>query len=253
MIKTQRHDSILELRLDRPDKLNAMTGQMYQALADAITQANQDASVKVLLISAEGPAFCAGNDVPDFLAQSKNGLPDSITTFPPIQFLFAMADNQKPVVASVQGAAVGIGLTMLLHCDGVIAADDARLSVPFVDLGLTPEAGSSELLPKLVGPRMAAELLLGGKALNGKEAAACGLVTRSVPADQLATESRKLAERWAAKPSKALAQSRALLRPNPEALKQLILDEVKIFAERLASKEAQQAFQAFVNASRGKK
>ncbi|MDP2639165.1 MAG: enoyl-CoA hydratase-related protein, partial [Betaproteobacteria bacterium] len=179
-ILSETKDGIARIEIDRPDKKNALTAAMYQAMADAIHAAEADSSVRVLLIHGKPGLFTAGNDLQDFLDH-----PPRDDQRPVFQFLYAISQAQKPIVAAVAGAAVGIGTTMLLHCDLVYAAPNARLQLPFVNLGLVPEAASSLLLPALVGYQRAAKLLLLGEPFSAQKAKEIGLVTDVVPEDRL--------------------------------------------------------------------
>src|SRR5512141_1138899 len=179
-IITETKDGIARIEIDRPEKKNALTAAMYQALADAIKAAEADARVRVLLIHGKTDLFTAGNDLQDFLDN-----PPRDDNRPVFQFLYGISQAQKPIVAAVAGAAVGIGTTMLLHCDLVYAAPNARLQLPFVNLGLVPEAGSSLLLPALAGYQRAAELLLLGEPFDAHKAKEIGLVTEVVPESEL--------------------------------------------------------------------
>ena len=196
-IRTQLADGVLTLTLDRADKKNAITQTMYAALAEAVEQARTDDTVRVLLLRAEGDSFSAGNDIGDFIAiGSQTEKPFDMSVF---RFLKALADLDKPLVAAVKGRAVGIGLTMLLHCDLVVVAEDSLLSVPFVNLALAPEAASSLLLPAVIGHQRAFEMFALGEPLDGKTAVAWGLANRAVPADQVEATAADLAARVAAR------------------------------------------------------
>src|SRR5579872_2687284 len=182
-IVTTLRDGVLELRLDRPSKKNALTFVMYEALAAALRDAQSDSAVRALLLTASGDAFCAGNDIADFLA----GKADDLASAPPMRFVRALVANDKPLVAAVNGPAVGVGATMLLHCDLVYASEKATLSMPFVSLGLVPEAASSALLPARVGAAVASEMLLLGSVLDATRARELRLVNRVVPGAELHT------------------------------------------------------------------
>jgi enoyl-CoA hydratase/carnithine racemase len=238
-LRTALDGGVLALTLDRPAKKNALTRAMYAALADALDGAAADDAVRVVLVGGAGGAFTAGNDLGDFLADPPTGA-DS----PVFRFLHALSTFPKPVVAAVEGAAVGVGTTMLLHCDLVYAGRSAAFRLPFADLGLVPEAASSYLLPRAVGPARAAELLLLGEPFGAEAAAAMGLVN-AVVADPGA-HARERAETLAAKPPEALRLTKALLRRGSEAaVAEAMREEGRVFVERLASPEAQAAFAAF--------
>ena len=233
---------VLELRFNRPDKKNAILGAMYDTLTAALLDAAARPAVRAALIGAEGDAFTAGNDIRDFLAM-QGGLGDA----PPARFIRAIATFAKPLVAAVQGPAVGVGTTLLLHCDLVYASPAATFSAPFVDLGLVPEAGSSLLLPARMGYARAAALLLLGEAMDATAALSAGLLTGIVPAEELQDHARAKARKLAAKPAAALAASRALMRGDPAALHARMREEEAAFTRALASPEARAAFAAFLN------
>ena len=244
---------MLTLRLARPDKKNALTADMYAALAGHIERAQGDPEVAVLLLTAAGDAFCAGNDIADFVAMAED--PDRPADLaeparPVRRFLHALADNQKPLLAAVNGLAVGVGFTLLLHCDLVYAGGSAVLSAPFVDLGLIPEAASTLLLPALLGPAKASELLLLAEPLGAKDAERLGIVTRVFADEELAAQALARAKTLARKPRAAVVATRKLLRPDPETLKQRMAVEGEIFARQLRSEEARQAFAAFLSGQR---
>ncbi len=232
---------ICHLRLNRPEKRNAITFAMYAALEAALADAGADAGVRVLLLSGEGAGFCAGNDLHDFIAG-----PDFSAKHPVLGFLRGLVKLDKPLVAAVHGQSVGIGVTMLLHCDLVVAADTTRFSMPFVSLGLVPEAASSLLLPQRVGPQRAAELLLLGQPFDADTARALGIVNRVVPEAAALTEARTIAATLAAQPPEALRATRRLLRGDPGAALARIDAEADIFGAQLKSAEFRTAVQAFL-------
>ena len=236
-----RDAGVCEVRFNRPEMRNAITYAMYQALVGALQDAQADSSVRVVLLGGEGSAFCAGNDLQDFLAGPK------FTPAHPVMALLRMlATFAKPLVAAVQGPTVGIGVTMLLHCDLVVAARSAQLSMPFVALGLVPEAGSSLLVPLLVGRQRAAELLLLGRPLDALAAQGLGIVNRAVEDAALAGEARSLARSLAQQPERALAETRRLLRGDPAALLERIEEEARIFGAQLESEEFRDRVRAFL-------
>jgi enoyl-CoA hydratase/carnithine racemase len=192
-------------------------------------------------------AFSAGNDLAEFAETAKAG---EGLALPVIDFLHALARSERPLVAAVQGLAVGVGTTMLMHCDHVIAGDDARFSTPFVSLGLVPEAASSLLAPRVMGHRRAFELLVMGRPLDAAAAHACGLVNAVVPPRDVETEAMKAAQHIAALPAEAVAASRRLMRGPPDETVARIDEEVRVFKERLRSAEARTAFDAFFNRKR---
>jgi enoyl-CoA hydratase/carnithine racemase len=231
------------LRLNRPAKKNALTDQMYEALAEALENAAVSKTVRCVMIAGGPAAFTAGADLQDFLhaAQHLEGLRPQA-----MRFLHRIAHAGKPLVAAVQGVAVGIGTTMLLHCDYVVAAIDARFSTPFANLGLVPEAASSLLMPRLMGTRRAFELLVMGRPIDADEARAVGLVNQVVPAGEVEEEAMKAARQIAALPSEAVAASRRLIRGSTAEIVKRIDEEAEIFKLRLKSDEAKAAFEAFL-------
>jgi enoyl-CoA hydratase/carnithine racemase len=235
------------VRMNRPDKKNALTAAMYEAMATAIESANNRADIRCVIIAGGPGAFSAGNDLTEFSqsAATGQGVGSSV-----IRFLHTLARSERPLVAAVQGLAVGIGTTMLLHCDHVVAGTDARFSTPFVNLGLVPEAGSSLLAPRLMGHRRAFELLVMGRPLDATAAQGCGLVNAVVPPGDVEVEALKAARDIAALPAEAVAASRRLLRGSPDEIVARIDEEVRLFQERLLSAEAQTAFGAFLTRKR---
>lgn len=242
-ILVEREQGLLTLRLNRPDKLNALTRAMYGRLADALTEADQDPTVRAVLIAGSDTCFTSGNDVEDFLKAPPSGL-DS----PVFHFMRALFELSKPVVAAVAGPAVGIGTTLLLHCDLVYVSRDARLKMPFVNLGLCPEFGSSLILPRLLGQARAAELLLLGEGFSGEQAAAWGIALEALD-DGPATlaRARERALRFLELPPAAVADSKRLMRaPGREELRRVITEEGELFGQRLRSPEAVEALSAFL-------
>jgi enoyl-CoA hydratase/carnithine racemase len=237
---------IRTIRMNRPQKRNALTSAMYDAMADAIESA--DASVRCLLVAGLPDAFCAGNDLNDFLrvANTGEGLGPSI-----LRFLHALARCQNPLVAAVAGTAVGIGTTMLLHCDYVVAGSNAKFSTPFVNLGLVPENASSLLAPRLLGQRRAFALLVMGQPMDAQEARAAGLVNVVVAPEAVDEEGLRAARTIAALPREAVMASRRLMRGAPEDIHAQIDAEAEIFKERLHAPEARAAFEAFLSRGRG--
>jgi enoyl-CoA hydratase/carnithine racemase len=235
-------DGIRTIRMNRPDKKNALTLAMYEAITAAFEGANADESVRCVLIAGVPGAFSAGNDLTDFLktAESTGGL-----NRPALGFLSALVRCNKPMVAAVSGVAVGIGTTMLFHCDFVVAGSDAYFSTPFVGLGLIPEAASSLLAPRLMGHRRAFELLVMGRPLNATHAQEVGIANIVVAPEDVDAEGLKAAREIAALPAGAVALSRALMRGATDELVARIDQEAKIFSERLNSPEAKVAFEAF--------
>jgi enoyl-CoA hydratase/carnithine racemase len=240
-IKTAVVNGVATIEISRPEKKNALTVAMYEAMAGAIAAAREDRAVRALLISGQPGIFTSGNDIEDFVQRPPSGA-DS----PVVQFMRALLECDKPVVAAVTGAAIGIGTTMLLHCDFVYVADDARLAMPFVGLGLVPEYASSLLVPQLMGHRKAAEKLLLGDPMSGSEAVELGLANAVLPAAEVLPQARRVAERFNALPPGAVREAKQLMRaPQHEQILQVINAEGEIFARRLRSPEAMEAFQAF--------
>ena len=234
-ILVEQQDGLLTLTLNRPHKRNALNTEMYQALTTALRGAAEEQSVHVLLIQGQQACFTAGNDLADFMGKQ------SLTADDPIlQFLHTLADFPKPVIAAVGGAAVGIGTTLLLHCDLVYLADNARLQLPFVELGLVPEFASSLLLPRAVGHLKASELLLLAEAIDAGEALRLGLANRVLAADELLPFARAQGLTLAAKPPKALQRSKALLKQELKQAVHFVIDtEARAFSLALQGEEAQ--------------
>ncbi|MDG9781893.1 enoyl-CoA hydratase [Metapseudomonas otitidis] len=242
-IHLEREQGLLTLRMDREDKKNALTRAMYGALADALDAADEDRSVRAVLITGSETCFTSGNDVADFIQAPPSGLDSEV-----FRFMKALFDFSKPVVAAVSGPAVGIGTTLLLHCDLVYVARDAKLKMPFVNLGLCPEYGSSLILPRLLGHARAAELLLLGEAFTGEQAAAWGIANEAL-ADGAATlaRAREMAQRFEQLAPSAVAVSKRLMRePGREELRRVIMEEGELFGQRLRTPEAIEALSAFM-------
>ncbi|UCH47654.1 MAG: crotonase/enoyl-CoA hydratase family protein [Betaproteobacteria bacterium] len=247
------HDGIQVIRINRPDKKNALKRDMYDRMAAALIAGDASDDVAAHVFLGVNGVFTAGNDISDFANQGgaprgnnhrddkqrddKHGAPGFIRLLPMVS---------KPMIAAVDGLAVGIGTTMLFHCDLVFASAGASLRTPFVDLGLVPEAGSSMLAPMRMGQQRAFELLCLGEPFDGQRAYEAGLVNRVVASEELEATAMKAAARLAMKPPGALAASRRLMRGDPAALLAQIENETEIFAERLASDEAKEAFSAFL-------
>ena len=232
-------DGIRTLRINRPDKKNALLGEMYDVMTDAITRAQEDGT-RVLVITGTADSFTAGNDLNDFL----NGMRDASRGAP--AFVQAIAANEVPMVAAVNGLAVGIGTSMLLHCDFVYAAPEARFHLPFINLALVPEASSSMLLPRLAGHPKAAELLMLGEPFSPETAVEIGLASEIVPAEGLMDRAMATAAALAAKPPAALRATRRLMRRPQEPLFERIVAEVECFAAQLQSAEAREAMMAIL-------
>ena len=240
-VRVERNGALVSITLARPERRNAITVSMYEALADAVERAAGDTSVRAILFTGEGQDFAAGNDLADFLEPRPEG-----QEIPVWRFLRALAQCETPLVAAVHGNCVGIGTTMLLHCDLVVAEEGTRFSLPFVDLGLVPEAGSSLLLPRLAGRRRAARYLLLGDAFGVEEAVSMGLVSHRAPAGTLLQGVDAVVKALLSKPPEALRQTQRLLRhgAREELLERMEL-EGRTFAERLQSPEVKEAIAAF--------
>ena len=240
-IKTATLNGVATIEIARPEKKNALTIAMYQAMADALRAANADGAVRAVLITGQPGMFTSGNDIEDFMQRPPQG-EDS----PVFQFMRALMELEKPAVAAVTGAAIGIGTTMLLHCDFAYVSDEARLATPFVSLGLVPEYASSLLMPALMGHRRAAEKLLLGDPFTAQEAVDCGLANAVLPAGEVVNHARRVAERFNALPPGAVRDAKRLMRkPGREQIMATMATEGEIFKTRLRSLEAMEAFQAF--------
>lgn len=235
-----RSGPVLELRFNRSDKKNAITTAMYSALAEALREAERSEEIQVVTLSGCGGSFTAGNDLKDFLQDPGTGADRPVS-----HFLEAISTFPKIIVAGVAGPCVGVGTTMLLHCDLVLAAPTALFSLPFVDLGLVPEAGSSLLLPRLIGRQRAAKHLILGEPFDAETALDYGLVAEIAEEEQLDARLRVIADRIAAKPPEAVRLTKKLLRDDPAAIAERIARESQLFGERLKSAEAAEAFAAF--------
>jgi enoyl-CoA hydratase/carnithine racemase len=245
-VEVSDSEGVRTLRLDRPEKKNALTLAMYTALADALDQADTREDIRCILVAGHASGFCAGNDLNDFLQMAETGGLGA----PIVRFLHALASCKTPLVAAVAGQAVGVGTTMLLHCDYVVAAEDAVFSTPFVTLGLAPEAGSSLLMPRLMGHARAFEILAMGHPLDALGAQSAGLVNAIVRSADLESAALAAARKIAALPPQAVRAARALIRGNAEEIAARIDAEVEVFRQRLASPEAKAAFRAFLDRKR---
>ena len=244
-IKTGIHDGVATIEIARPEKKNALTVAMYQAMTDALDAAVADQAVRAVLITGQPGIFTSGNDIEDFMSrapgQGSEGMDSSV-----FRFMRALLGCDKPVVAAVTGAAIGIGTTMLLHCDFVYISDEARLAMPFVSLGLVPEYASSLLVPQLMGHVRAAEKLLLGDPFTPEQAVEFGLANAVLPSTEVVNHARRIAERFNALPPGAVREAKQLLRgPQREQILATIQTEGQLFGQRLRSPEAMEAFQAF--------
>ncbi len=235
------------LTINRPDKKNALTAAMYAALADGIAYAESNPAIRVTRIRGTGGSFTAGNDLADFAAQGAKPISadDTKVKAPVTRFLKTVSTTKKPLVAQVNGLAVGVGVTMLLHCDLVYAGASATLQAPFVNLGLVPEAASSLLLPQLVGLQRASELFLLGRKIDAQEARNIGLVAQVFPDETLDAEVEARAHELAAKAPDAVRFTKALMRKNHDEIAERMVEEGRIFATQLRSAEVKEAISAF--------
>jgi enoyl-CoA hydratase/carnithine racemase len=240
-IKTATLNGVATVEIARPEKKNAITQAMYQQMADAINAAAADASVRAVLITGQPGIFTSGNDIEDFMQRPPGNLES-----PAFVFMKALMGCEKPVIAAVTGAAIGIGTTMLLHCDFVYISDEARLAMPFVSLGLVPEFASSLIVPQLMGNARAAEKILLGDPFTGADAVEVGIANAVLPANEVVNHARRVAERFNALPPGAVRDTKKLMRrARSQAALETIGIEGKVFAERLQSPEAKEAFSAF--------
>ncbi len=242
-VEARTEAGVSTLRLVRPDKKNALLPAMYTALVGHMIAGEADPAVGAHVFLGSGGVFTAGNDIGDFAARAMSG--GSVLEGPVLDFLRLLPRIEKPMIAAVEGLAIGIGTTLLMHCDLVYATPTARLQTPFLDLGLVPEAGSSLLGPQIMGHQRAFEMLVLGEAFSAERAREAGLVNAVVAADVLEATAIAAAQRLAAKPRQALIASRRLMRSDTAALSAAIEAEATLFAERLGSAEAKAAFAAF--------
>ncbi|HVY80988.1 MAG TPA: enoyl-CoA hydratase [Steroidobacteraceae bacterium] len=241
-IRTAAANGVLTVEIARPEKKNALTIAMYEAMTQALEAAQADEDVRAVLIMGQPAVFTAGNDLQDFLQRPPTSEDSAV-----LRFMYALLKVEKPIVAAVTGVAVGIGVTMLLHCDLVYVSEDAQLSMPFVSLGLVPEFASSEILPRLLGPAKAAELLLLGKVFSGADAVRFGIANAALPATEVSAHARRVAERFRELPAGAVRDAKRLMRAGTkEDVLRAIRAEATVFAERLRSPEAQEAMEAFL-------
>ena len=240
-IKTATLNGVATIEIARPEKKNALTMAMYSAMAEALTAANDDAAVRAVLITGQPGCFTSGNDLEDFMQRPPQGEESPVT-----RFMQALLACEKPVVAAVTGAAVGIGTTLLLHCDLVYVSDEARLAMPFVSLGLVPEFASSLIIPMLMGHARATEKLMLGEPFSGSDAVDCGIANAVLPAGEVVNHARRMAERFNALPPSAVSETKRLMRaPLRVQVAQVMDAENELFRQRLRSPEAMEAFQAF--------
>ena len=240
-IKTATLNGVATIEIARPEKKNAITQAMYRAMAEALDAAVADDAVRAVLLTGQPGIFTSGNDIEDFMQRPADG-----AEAPAFVFMRALIGCDKPVVAAVTGAAIGIGTTLLLHCDFVYVSDESRLAMPFVSLGLVPEFGSSLIVPQLMGSARAAEKLLLGDPFTGADAVEAGIANAVLPATEVVNHARRIAERFNALPPGAVRETKRLMRrARNAATLETIAVEGAVFAKRLRSPEAQEAFSAF--------
>jgi enoyl-CoA hydratase/carnithine racemase len=240
-ILVEQNNRVLSITLNRPERKNALSLAMYSALADIIHSANQQIDIRVIVLKGHKEFFTSGNDLMDFMND-----PVIRDEHPTVRFMTALTQSEKPVVAIVKGHAIGIGTTLLMHCDLIYVADDTRLQLPFVNLGLSPEYASSYLLPLYIGKAKANELLLLGESFSGKDAVNWGLVNAAVSADELDTYANEKIQRLVNQPPNAVRRSKKLLAlVQKESLEKVLQAEFKAFAEGLASEECKESIMAF--------
>jgi len=240
-ILTILENQVLSISFNRPEKLNALTRNMYGQLAQELNSADQEFGIRAVILTSEGSSFTAGNDISDFLEHPPTSEDSTVAAF-----LSAIHNFTKPLIAAVKGNAVGVGTTMLLHCDLVVASDDAKFSLPFTSLGLVPEAGSSFLLPRLIGYQRAAELFLTGDTFDANYAEEVGLI------NYIATDpyekARELALKIAKQPPQAVINTKALMKAQVhDSVAAVMKAEFEIFAMALQSEEARNAFMQFLS------
>ncbi len=241
-IVTERAGSILRIQLNRPKKRNAMTSGMYVTLSDVLKNAAKDEFTRAVLWHGAGDSFCAGNDIEDFL---KN--PPGPGESPQAQLMKALIEFDKPLIAAVQGAAIGGGTTMLLHCDFVYAGESAKFQMPFIDLAVVPEFGSSSIVPARIGHLRAAELILLASPYDARRAAELGLVTQVVPDQDLLAMATATAQKLAAKSASALQASKRLMKqPFRQQIKAAMKAENEEFSAQVRSEDAKEALTAFL-------
>ncbi|MES2039869.1 MAG: enoyl-CoA hydratase [Pseudomonadota bacterium] len=244
-ILTQKENGILTINFNRPEKKNAITQAMYQAMADALRDAETDVEVRAILITGKSEIFTAGNDLEDFMKNARSlAEPDAV---PPVyQFMQALNESGKPVIAAVSGAAVGIGTTLLMHCDMIYLAENAKLSMPFTQLGLCPEFASSMIFQQIVGYQRAAEKLMLGEAFTAAEAFEIGFVNKVLPLEALLPYAQQQAAKLAALPAASIRATKRLMKGNqPAAISAKMTEENKYFSAMLNAPEAKEAFMAF--------
>ncbi|WP_151670548.1 enoyl-CoA hydratase-related protein [Nitrincola schmidtii] len=243
VLKSLSDQGVLTLTLNRPEKKNALTGAMYQILTDSLKEAEKDDAVRVVVLCGAGSDFSAGNDIHDFVSAISD--PQKIRI--PLGFLQAISSFTKPILAAVSGVAIGIGTSLLLHCDLVYADETAKFQLPFTKMGLVPEGGTSLLLPSALGHRKAFEILVLGDAFNAKTATDIGLINAEVPSVSLIETVTEKANQLAQMGPEAVHQSKAMMKQyDDNKLQSVLVSEVEAFAARLSSVEARATFMAFM-------
>ncbi|MBR1272971.1 crotonase/enoyl-CoA hydratase family protein [Bradyrhizobium sp. AUGA SZCCT0222] len=243
-------DATRVITMRRPEKKNAITQDMYRAMSDAIDKAQDNPAIRCIIITGGSGVFTAGNDLEDFLKDGTSNA-DVPRASNAAKFLYSLAHNTKPIIAAVDGIAIGIGTTMLFHCDHVLASNTATFSTPFINLGLVPEGASSLLVPRAMGHQRAFAMLVMGRKFSADDAHAAGFVNVVVAPGHTEAEARKVAREICALPAEAVAISRKLLKLPPEDLTRRIDQEGHLFGERMRSKEAISAFKAFMERKKG--
>lgn len=244
-ILTHKENGILTINFNRPEKKNAITQAMYQSMADALRDAETDTAVRAILITGKPEIFTAGNDLEDFMKNARS-LAEPDTVPPVYQFMQALNESGKPVIAAVSGAAVGIGTTLLMHCDMIYLAENAKLSMPFTQLGLCPEFASSMIFQQIVGYQRAAEKLMLGEAFTAAEAFEIGFVNKVLPLEELLPYAQQQAAKLVALPAASIRATKRLMKGSqPAAISAKMTEENKYFSAMLNAPEAKEAFMAF--------
>ena len=243
----ERDEAVQIIRMNRPENKNALTGEMYGMMAEGLKEAYADDSVRAVLILGCPGVFSAGNDIRDFIQVAQSG---DLTKTAVFDFLTQIVTAEKSLVAGVDGVAIGIGTTLLFHCDQVVASHKAKFKTPFVNLGLVPEAGSSLLAPRIIGHHKAFELLAMGKTFGAESAREAGIVNLVVTPDELEQSALAVAKTIASRPKEAMEITRKLLRGDRSDVLERMKEESKLFGERLASEEAKHAFMKFMRKER---
>ncbi len=246
-LRIETRNGVMEITIARPEKKNALTGEMYLGLVDAMEWADTSDDVRAILISGEGENFSAGSDIGEFLSRV-----NQTEEFPALRFIRQLAICEKPMVAAVDGNTIGVGTTMLFHCDLIYASPVARFHTPFINLALVPEAASSLLLPARTGHARAAEMLLLGEPFSADQALSLGLINEIAPAGEVLGVAREKASLLASKPRNALRVTRRLMRGDPDILLDRIREEAFLFDKALRSEEAREVFMAFMARSKSK-